>query len=88
MTCQWCIHYRRRKGRSLCLSPSRIGLKGVARTERDTCELFSPRKICTTCEHRCPVEKKDELASQGSECPEWELRSLSTWGGNRRRKKI
>ena len=84
MTCQWCTYYRRRGGKSLCLAPERAGKQGTSDIEGGTCRLFSPRKTCTSCEHRCSGSDKDALMSTGEACPRWELRKLSSWGGNRR----
>lgn len=53
-----------------------------SRTRAAKCKRFSPRKICTTCGHGC---SQDEKAGRPfGDCPEWELKVLSTWGGNRR----
>lgn len=84
MTCQWCIHYRRRKGVSLCFAASDgkessgSPIKGLA------CKRFSPRKSCTTCEHRCLADEKETLLKSPGVCQKWELRALSSWGGPRR----
>lgn len=84
MTCQWCIHYRRRGGISLCLAPDGdgkvvpVGIKDLA------CAKFKARKSCTTCEYRCSQEEKGELMFAPGGCPKWVLRALSTWGGARR----
>ena len=84
MTCQWCIHYRRRGGKSLCLSPERADGHGAADIENGTCRLFSPRRTCTSCDHRCSGEERDRLRFANETCPRWKLRELSSWGGDRR----
>lgn len=85
MTCQWCIHYRRRSGISMCLDPINNGNVIAGGTKGSACGRFSARKICTTCEHRCGRDEKDRNMSMPGGCPKWEVRKLSTWGGNRYR---
>lgn len=56
------------------------GIPPEARPER--CPRFDPRRICTTCGHGCSQD--DKATRPFGDCPKWELRVLSTWGGNRR----
>lgn len=48
----------------------------------DKCRRFDPRRICTTCGHGCSSEEK--ASRPFGTCQKWELKVLSTWGGNRR----
>lgn len=84
MTCQWCVHYRRRRGVSVCCSGSELV---PAKTRADGCDDFLPRKSCTTCAARCTPEARADLVDATGVCRSWRLRELSTWGGARRRKK-
>ena len=87
MTCQWCIHYRRRAGVSICFAPDKDGNVTPVRIKGPICERFSARRCCSTCEHRCSQEERDECLGSPNGCQKWELRKLSTWGGPRRNKK-
>ena len=82
MTCQWCINYRRRDGKVMCRNDDGTirGIPPEVRPER--CPRFDPRRICTTCGHGC--SQNDKATRPFGDCPKWELRVLSTWGGNRR----
>jgi len=91
MTCQWCVHYRRRsvlasRGTvsAVCAwkdgDGSVIGSRGLM----SRCPGFCPKRICTTCEFRCGIEEKKEN-SLDPPCRKWRLRSLTTWGGKRDR---
>lgn len=82
MTCQWCIHYRRRGGISLCADPSGDG-NTMPVKDGGSCNRFVPRKNCTTCERRCSREEKASKQDEFGSCGEWTLRALSTWGGRR-----
>ena len=83
MTCQWCIHYRRRKGKVRCVSPDTDGevIPGTDRCASRAC--FVPRKSCTTCKHRCDPEEKLDRMGDGA-CATWSLRDTETWGGYRK----
>ena len=82
MTCQWCIHYRRRDGMVMCKTDSGKIRKIPPEVRPDKCLRFRPRVNCTTCGHGCSQEEK--AGRPFGQCPNWELRVLSTWGGNRR----
>lgn len=84
MTCQWCIKYRRRDGRSLCLTETEDGEPVLKPIQGLACGKFDPRKSCTTCEHRCSPDERETLLFMDGGCPKWELRNLTTWGGRRR----
>ena len=83
MTCQWCIHYRRRNGISLCSVP---GGDGKTIPDSTNCIKFAARRNCTTCEHRCSGPDRDDNMDSPGGCQKWELRHLSTWGGYRHRR--
>ncbi len=51
------------------------------------CDMFDPRKSCTTCNYRCVASEKDRLIGSGDGCTKWVLRELSSWGGARRFRK-
>jgi len=86
MTCQWCKRYRRRDGRAACVCADGKVRVIPARVSAGTCARFDPRRTCTTCGHGCSQDDKFRRASSSDcVCPDWELRSLSSWGGNRRR---
>ena len=53
-----------------------------AEVRASMCKRFNPRKNCTTCGHGCSQD--DKASRPFGSCPNWELRVLSTWGGNRR----
>lgn len=82
MTCQWCIHYRRRGGISLCAEPSGDGSTKPVK-EGNKCRKFVPRRNCTTCGRRCSQDEKATKQDEFGSCGEWILRALSTWGGRR-----
>lgn len=84
MTCQWCVKYRRRNGVSMCLKKDDKGNAVLVPIKGLACEDFTPRRSCTTCEHRCPPEDRERLLMDDDGCKMWELRKLSTWGGSRR----
>jgi len=84
MTCQWCTHYRRRDGKSLCLTKTDDGKVVLSEIKGLSCEKFDPRKSCTTCEHRCSYEEREKLLFAEGGCNRWALRNLTTWGGPRR----
>lgn len=84
MTCQWCTHYRRRDGKPMCLTEIDGGKVVLSDIKGLACEKFSPRKSCTTCEHRCSYEDREKLLLADGGCNRWALRNLSTWGGARR----
>jgi hypothetical protein len=86
MTCQWCIYFRQHKGRGVCTCPERDGNIVPAKT-RNVCEQFHPRRNCSTCEFRCPIEERVSSGGSFGECDRWKLRSISTWGGSRKRAK-
>lgn len=87
MTCQWCVHYRRRKKGPCCLNGDKFGKTFKGHHMVNGCEDFIPRRICTTCGRRClPEEMEANLAAEGG-CQHWVLRALSTWGGWRGHKK-
>lgn len=83
MTCQWCIHHRR-KGISVCTRPGGDGNIMPAKEHGGDCEWFEPRRICTTCEHRCAPDRKETRWADSAFCRHWKLRKLSKWGGSRR----
>lgn len=92
MTCQWCLHYRRKRGgESRCDRPGGDGLvmpiKGAKDGPSPVCLYFDPRKSCTTCSCRCSQDMKEERLDQFGLCPHWSLRKLSSWGGSRRRRR-
>lgn len=92
MTCQWCLHYRRKRGGlPRCERPDGDGkilaVKGPNGCSHDVCKWFNPRKSCTTCSFRCPAEVKADRLDQFGLCDQWKLRQLSSWGGSRRRKR-
>lgn len=84
MTCQWCIHFRY-KGVAVCTWPGRNDGKIIPAKERIECSGFEPRRICSTCEHRCDYPERESSGGSYGECDRWKLRSLSTWGGVRKR---
>ena len=84
MTCQWCINYRRRDGVSMCLKKKETGEVVLSPIKGLACKDFVPRRSCTTCEHRCSYEDREKLLLEEGGCKAWELRNLSTWGGQRR----
>ena len=83
MTCQWCIRYRRRDGKSLCLRKTETGETVLTDIKGLACEKFIPRRSCTTCEHRCSYEEREGLLFAEGGCQKWQLRNLTTWGGPR-----
>lgn len=84
MTCQWCIHYRRRSGKALCANPATGGKVIRKRRTKRSCPFFFCRQICTTCQHRCtPMERSVRMGTNGN-CSMWNMREIETWGGNRR----
>ena len=84
MTCQWCTRYRRRDGKSMCLTKKDDGTIVLSEIKGLACEKFSPRKSCTTCGHRCSYEDREKLLFAEDGCNRWKLRDITTWGGSRR----
>lgn len=84
MTCQWCIHFRNR-GVAACTWPGRPDGRIIPAKERTECPGFDPRRVCSTCEHRCDYAERESSGGSYGECDRWVLRTLSSWGGNRKR---
>lgn len=83
MTCQWCVHHRRRGGESVCAAPGGDGRVRPPSREGMPCGMFDPRKSCTTCGRRCSDDDKDARILSPTGCTDWFLRKLVSWGGRR-----
>lgn len=83
MTCQWCKRYRRRGGRPVCLIEDENGELKAFEIHGRACPSFVPRRICTTCAHRCDQDEVFRNTSQDGGCRKWRLKTLASWGGRR-----
>lgn len=84
MTCQWCVHYRRRRGGITCVRPGGDGKVVPKNKGNINCPCFDARKSCTTCEHRCSIDEKMARIDESGKCSSWNLRKIESWGGYRK----